>query len=369
MAPSALASLPKEEILLKPSEAIAMLRTLTLKKIEQLAKSSTIIGTSSGPIENESFASILGRASVTYSSNKNWSLTIDQEQLEYTVLVYPRSSWAFNVGPGGNFGQLPWKTGDKLPNGIEMEVQPGRSMDSDSPCWLKITRSPTDLELVWRVQLWSSQFTNPRTAEYAVSGRPVAWELTVEAHEAFDSKWTAFAKGRDDLEKKKSNNSPTSSMFLSARRPVFCSNSATQDEGRASEFDDTYKFLSYLSDIADLRFNRIPEVLVYNTDKKTYHPISFHQLHRLGPGLIMLMTVTPIAFSWGGKQHAAKKAELGWEYRLVNITVVGRREDDALSSPTKMVVKRKALALRLGDSDNESAKKPRGDKGPPAGAS
>ncbi|KAF8199253.1 hypothetical protein K438DRAFT_1759151 [Mycena galopus ATCC 62051] len=143
------------------------------------------------------------------------------QQVEYTVLVYPRSSWVSNVGPGGNFGQLPGKTGDKLPNGIEMEVQPGRSMDSDSPCWLKITRSPTDLELVWRVQLWSSQSTNSCTAEYFVSGRPVAWELAVEAHEAFDSKWTAFGEGRNNLEKNKSNNGPTSSMLLSALRPVF----------------------------------------------------------------------------------------------------------------------------------------------------
>ncbi|KAF8128505.1 hypothetical protein K438DRAFT_2140269, partial [Mycena galopus ATCC 62051] len=203
----------------------------------------------------------------------------------------------------------------------------------------------------------SSQFSNPRTAEYAVSGRPVAWDLAVEAHDTFDDKWTAFAKSHDDLEKKKSNNGLTSSMFLSGRRPVFCSNTATQDEGRASELDNTYKLLSFLSDTSDLRFNRVPEVLVYNTDKGSYRPISFHQLHRLGAGLVMPMTLPPIAFSWGGKQHAAKKPELGWEYRLVTITVVGRREDDALSSPTKMIVKRKALTLHLDDSDDDGVKR------------
>ncbi|KAF8144018.1 hypothetical protein K438DRAFT_1993264 [Mycena galopus ATCC 62051] len=347
------------ENLLTPAQASAMLRVLSMSKIEALARKSTTLGTSDGPITDESFASILSKAKVSFSSNKTWFMNIeinptDVRPLEYVTLVYPRSSWAFNVGPGGNFAQIAWKTGDKYPNGITVEIQPGRGSDSD-PCWLKTVRSPTDLELVWQVQLWKSQFTNPRNAEYAVSGRPVAWESAVEIHYLLDSKWAAFASGREDLVKKKSTNGPSASMFLSARRSVFLSNVATQDEGRASEYDDTFKLLPLLSD-PDLRYNRVPEVLVFNADTKTYHPMSFHQLHRLGPGLVMLMTVTPVAFSWGGKQHADRKADLSWEYRLLNITVVGRREAEAVSSPTKMVVKRKVVDLGL-DSDDELTKK------------
>ncbi|KAF8179260.1 hypothetical protein K438DRAFT_1768981 [Mycena galopus ATCC 62051] len=68
------------------------------------------------------FRSILPRATITFSSNKTWGLNVevkpsDIRPLEYVTLMYPRSSWAFNVGPGGNFGQMAWKTGDKCPNG------------------------------------------------------------------------------------------------------------------------------------------------------------------------------------------------------------------------------------------------------------
>ncbi|KAF8184079.1 hypothetical protein K438DRAFT_1974672 [Mycena galopus ATCC 62051] len=361
------------EVLLTPSEASSMLRTLSLSKIQEFARKSTTLGTSDRLITDESFASILSRCTVVFSSNKTWSLHLevkpsDVKPLEYVALVYPRSSWAFNVGPGGNYGQVAWKTNDKCPKGIEVQPQPGRGgTDSDS-CWLKTTRSPTDLQLFWNVQMWTKQFLNPRTAEYAVSGRPVAWDTSVDIHERLDARWASFAQGRDDLEKKKGSNGPSTSMFLSARRPVFCANAATQDEGRASEYDDTYNLLAPLAD-ADLRFNRVPEVLIYNANAKTYHPMSFHQLHRLGAGLVMLMTMTPIAFSWGGKQIGNKK-DLSWEYRLLTITVLGRREEDALASPSKMVIKRKVALLDLEDSDDERpAKKTSGSGGKTAGPS
>ncbi|KAF8198236.1 hypothetical protein K438DRAFT_1966978 [Mycena galopus ATCC 62051] len=406
MQPSLNAAAPSET-LLTPTQASAMLRSLSPAKIEALARKQTGLGTSDGPISDKSFENVISRASISYSSNKTWNMNVEikpahVKPLEYTVVAFPRSAWAFNVGPGGNFGQIPWKTGNKLPNGIELEVQPGRGPESD-PSWMKTTRSPTDLELNWKVQLWNNQFTNPRTAEYTVSGRPVAWESAVDIHDLFDAKWTSFAKGRDDLVKKKANNGPATLMFLAARRSVFLPNVATQDEGRASEYDDSYKLLSFLPN-TDLRFNRVPEVLIYNAEKKTYHPMSFHQLHRLGLGIVMLMTVAPIvsgsscwlsfpfplehslsllsavavdgslfalfivlsrssfhfAFSWGGKQHTGKQADMSWEYRLLNITVIGKREEEALCSPTKMVLKHKAYNLDLDDSGDERARKPGG---------
>ncbi|KAJ7367808.1 hypothetical protein DFH08DRAFT_795932 [Mycena albidolilacea] len=74
--------------------------------------------------------------------------------------------------------------------------------------------------------------------------------------------------------------------------------------------------------------------------------MSFHLLHRLGTGVVLNVTIAPMAY-----EHSRK---LGWEYRLINITVVGCREDDALSSPSKYVVKRKAVILDLDDSSDET---------------
>ncbi|KAF8212558.1 hypothetical protein K438DRAFT_1928619 [Mycena galopus ATCC 62051] len=112
---------------------------------------------------------------------------------------------------------------------IELEVQPGRRSESE-PLWTKTTRSRTGLELNWKVQVWNNQFTNPRTAEYTVSGRPVAWESAIDIHDLFNAKWASFAKGHDNLIKKKANNGPATSMFLAAHRSVFLPNVATQDE-------------------------------------------------------------------------------------------------------------------------------------------
>ncbi|KAF8142929.1 hypothetical protein K438DRAFT_1994397 [Mycena galopus ATCC 62051] len=319
MAPSSTAP---SEVLLTPAEASAMLLPLSPSKIESLVRKQTMLGTSEGPITDESFASILSRT---------WNMNVEirpsvVKALEYVTLVFPRSSWAFNVGPGGNFGEISWKTGNKCPKGIDVEIQPGHGTDSEAS-WTKMTRSPTDLELVWR----------------------------------------AFAQGRDDVVKKMGNNGPTTSMFLAGRRAVFLPNVATQDEGRASEYDDTYKLLSFLSD-TDLCFNRVPEVLIYNAQAKTYHPMSFHQLHRLGSGIVMLMTVLPVAFSWGAKQHTGKKADMSWEYRLISITVVGKREKEALCSPSKMVIKCKVVDLDLNDSGDERARKTSGKSKSGAGS-
>ncbi|KAF8173333.1 hypothetical protein K438DRAFT_1980882 [Mycena galopus ATCC 62051] len=327
------------EVLLTPTDAKGMLRILSIQKIEELAKKRTYIGTSDGPITDESFASILARVTATYTSNKNWTLNVgsgaDSKPLKCTTVVFPRSSWAFNIGPGGNFGQIAWKTGNKCPNSIEVNAQPGRGdLDAD-PCWTKTTRSPLNFGQVWRVQLWKTQFLNPRTAEYAVSGRPIAWETSVECTTA------STPDGR--------------LMLPPTTRSIFILNVATQDEGRASEYDDTFKLLPFLAD-TDLRYNRVPEVLVYDDVSKTMHPLSFHDLDRLGPGLVMIMTTVPTAYTWGAKHN--RKADLGWEYRLVTTTIVGRREDDSVSSPSKMVVKRKVFDLDRDDSDNDRPKKP-----------
>ncbi|KAJ7815439.1 hypothetical protein B0H14DRAFT_2603452 [Mycena olivaceomarginata] len=300
-----------------------------------LRRTSTLIGTKDGPIANQTGASLVSKAKVKFLSNKAWSLTTsDGKALEFTIA---------------------WKTGDKLVNGIEITPNANTGQSEDS--WTKLTRSGSEIGVTWSVQCFKNSFLYPRLAEYAVSGRPVQWDTTIEIHDAIDKRWEEFALKLVDISKKKNTNGPTASMFLSGRRPVFVSNATTMDEGRASEYEEKFKLLRFFGD-SDLRYNRVPEVVVYNSVTKKFSPISFHHIHRLGQGLVMNMTVAPMAFS-----HSK---QLSWDYRLVNITILGRRADDSLASPTKYVVKRKIIDLSLDSSDEEkqpSPKKPSASKG------
>ncbi|KAJ7452713.1 hypothetical protein B0H11DRAFT_2072714 [Mycena galericulata] len=140
-------------------------------------------------------------------------------------------------------------------------------------------------------------------------------------------------------------------MFFLARRPVFSSNVAPLDEGRLSEFESAVDIGSVLIE-NDMRYNRVPEVLIYDYKKKSYSPMSFHRLHQLGPSIVMNLTVSPLSFAYG------KNNEFMWEYRLINITVVAKREEDLLASPNKMVLKRKVAAFDFdSDEDRRPAKK------------
>ncbi|KAJ7324016.1 hypothetical protein DFH08DRAFT_969020 [Mycena albidolilacea] len=311
------------DVLLSPSEARKILRTLSWDKIEAIAH----------PIQ------YLAKTNVVFAANKSGSLAIDGKPLGYVVTLAPRSTWAFNNGPAGNFAVLGWKHGDRLVKAIEVAPRPGQQVEYT---WVKTTRHKKDITCEWRVQIG---FLYPCLAEYAVSGRPVAWDTAVDIHSALDKRFEMFASTLEEVVKKKSTNGPSSSMFLAPRRPVFIANATAMDEGHLSEFDDVYGLLVLVND-PDVRFNRVPEVLVFNATKKEYFPMSFHLLHRLGTGVVLNVTIASMAY-----EHSRK---LGWEYRLINITVVGCREDDVLSSPSKYVVKRKAVILDLDDSSDET---------------
>ncbi|KAK7007005.1 hypothetical protein R3P38DRAFT_2793167 [Favolaschia claudopus] len=104
--------------------------------------------------------------------------------------------------------------------------------------------------------------------------------------------------------------------------------------------------------------NRVPETLfrVHDTETKETLPVSFHELQLLGPGLVLNLTLTPVGlFTWVSKREknaaGEPKLELSWEYRLVNVTVLGRRK--ALDSPSKLTVKRKALLVNHVDAESD----------------
>ncbi|KAK7032940.1 MYND-type domain-containing protein [Favolaschia claudopus] len=231
-------------------------------------------GNADGLITDESAQSVLEKCEPALLPNKMWGLMLDGKLLEYTCTIDPRSTHALNNGPGGNIGQLSWKTGDKLLSGIELEVQ-----------------------------IFKSQFEYPRMTEYAISGRPIEWDTSVQIHNALDAKWDVrFFLLSMDLylgpcfgwlnclfaspwllqwtvcAERRTTNGPTNTMFLSGKRPVFVSNNASLD---------------LLKD-SDLRYNCVPECLV-RTDK-SYVPISFHELGLLGKGVVINLTLTPLAW-------------------------------------------------------------------------
>lgn len=69
------------------------------------------------------------------------------KSLEFSVVISPRSSWAFNNGPEGNYAHVSWKTGG-APKGVTVDSNVG-----SYEVWTKTSHSATDLELFWRTQL------------------------------------------------------------------------------------------------------------------------------------------------------------------------------------------------------------------------
>ncbi|KAJ7788909.1 hypothetical protein B0H14DRAFT_2627749 [Mycena olivaceomarginata] len=188
-----------------------------------------------------------------------------------------------------------------------------------------------------------------------VSGQPVAWDAALEMHNAIDGRWKTFASTLPDITKKNCTNGPTSSMFLAGRRPVFIPNAATVDlittqEGRASEYENSFNLMPFWVTLTSVTI--VCQRSLYTTHSlENFSPMWFHHLHRLGDGLVMNVTLAPMAYSYS--------RQLNWDYRLVNITVLGRREDNTCSSPTKYAVKRKVVDLSLDDSDEDDQPSPK----------
>ncbi|KAJ7203750.1 hypothetical protein GGX14DRAFT_569800 [Mycena pura] len=332
MSSSALSS---DDTLLSPSAGLALLKIVDDDKLKALADVSTFVGTSDGPVTSKTVAAILAETSVQISQDKSRYLSYNNKPLELSFPVIPRSTWAFNNGPEGNYAHISWKTGD-APKGVTIESNTG-------------SYQPTN-------------FTgSPRQVEMAMSGQPATqavFEFAKSAHAAIDARFNAHAK-EIGVEKRASSNGPTSTMFISARRSVLLPSAIPLDEGRTSEFQANSSLLKTLGD-TDLKWNRVPVVKIYDYRTRGFKEISWHEVHRLGPGVIINATVSPRAYLNG-------KKELVWEFRLIELDVVGKKAEDVLASPAKFSVKRRAAVLDLTDTDSDGgaagdtpSKRPRG---------
>ncbi|KAJ7204422.1 hypothetical protein GGX14DRAFT_398265 [Mycena pura] len=178
---------PPDDVLLSPAAAIPLLRSLNDERLQALVDVSTFLGTSEGPIAGKSVTAILADTSVQISLDKTRYLSYNNKQLEFAVTVTPRSTWAFNNGPDGNYAHNSWKTGD-APKGVSVESNQGSYQ-----VWTKTTRSATDLLLFWKTQLWPGNFLgSPRQVEMAMSGQPAtqaAFDIAKSVHAAIDARF------------------------------------------------------------------------------------------------------------------------------------------------------------------------------------
>ncbi|KAJ7213191.1 hypothetical protein GGX14DRAFT_620481 [Mycena pura] len=328
-----------DDVLISPSECLSLIRPLSDERLNALVDVSTFLGTSDGPITSKTVTAILAETSVQVSLDKTRFLAYNNKALEVAVTITPRSTWAFNNGLEGNYAHNSWKTGD-APKGVTVEPNQGSYQ-----VWTKTTRSATDLELMWRTQIWPGNFTgSARQVEMAMSGQPAtqaAFEFAKSAHAAIDERFRAHAKEMG-VEKRPSSNGPTSTMFVSARRSVLLPSAIPLDEGRTSELQAGSTLLKDLGDI-DLKWNRVPVVKVFDHRARDFKEMSWHQ---------PVVVVDDLTFP---KAYLNGKKELVWEFRLLELDVVGKKAQDVLASPAKFSVKRRAPVLDLTDSDGEGS--------------
>ncbi|KAJ7222290.1 hypothetical protein GGX14DRAFT_388106 [Mycena pura] len=356
------------KVLVSPQQGLALLRALDSLKVERVAEDASNISTSDGPILDKTVEELFAEVKVVMADDKTFYFMYKNKPLEICFSVSPRSTWAFNNGPTGNFALPSWKTGEKLPKGVSIDLNTG-SYES----WTKTSRSANSLELSWRTQLWPANFRNtPRQVEMSMSGTPVTpsvFDYAKKVHEAVDRRFGAHSREMG-VEKRASSNGPSSTMFVTARRSIVLPNAVTLDEGRASEYQATNTLLSDLGPDSDLKFNRVPSVKLWDYRAREYVELSWHEVHRLGSGVVINMSLAPHAFVTGGT-----KKELMWEFRLLELRIAGKvflsflfrspnldhwqllqKSDDILLSPTKLSAKRHVASLDFSDSEDEQGK-------------
>ncbi|KAF9061555.1 hypothetical protein BDP27DRAFT_1337954 [Rhodocollybia butyracea] len=171
----------------------------------------------------------------------------------------------------------------------------------------------------------------PRSYALVVSGTPASvasWTWATSVFKAIEAKFKAAAVDFR-LGFTPNPNGPDGQMFIFARRSVLVENAALlMCEGRGK---------------------RDPEVLVIDHDQKVEFPMSFHDLHLLGNN----------AFKHLGK--------LSWDFRLICIKVLAKKQAAIAVSPSKSVRKRKGIFLD--DITSDSAGSPSKKQGTAASSS
>ncbi|KAE9393401.1 hypothetical protein BT96DRAFT_999507 [Gymnopus androsaceus JB14] len=267
-----------------------------------------------------------------------------QNRIELVFVIQPRSYSAFKNGPDGNAVLPLYKDPAQCPPGITIE-----QLDNG-----QLVKKANWDGKEWKCLVWENNFDKNKECswEWTVSGPPASEKSRDWVNSAFKAIESKFADAADQEMKipfKNNKNGPADQMFVLARRSVVVDNAAPLDEGRASEYPDPFNLVQAIGPERDFKFNRVPEVLVVDHKKKEEFPMSFHDLHLLGNNVAVQVFVTPRAFKYQQK--------LSWDFRLICIKVLGKKEASFAVSPSKSVRKRTAVFLDDSDVDDPKPKK------------
>ncbi|KAL1698264.1 hypothetical protein EV121DRAFT_274558 [Schizophyllum commune] len=324
-----------------PSEARDALAVLTDHSVNNLAYRFT--GLELNDDETTSLAiddleKVLSKTSLRLESDGGYYLFYQDERVNHSVVITPRSNWAFNNGPDGSAVLKGYNSSTaKLPFGLSFDPIP-------SDKYVSYKKTSVINDKVWETQVFESAFKNGslRAANWAISGQPCgpAQKIATDIFHAFKNRLSdetvLKVTGATTLNKNCPHD-PEKSMWWVSHRPVFVPNNVPLDEGYASEYLDPFGILRDAGRGPDLKYNRVPEVLVRcaGDSGPEWARMSFHDIHMIDRAIFQVVC-TPRLYV------RAKSEEAFWEYRIVCIRVLGRRTPAVLQSPVKAVKKRKA---------------------------
>ncbi|KAL0062591.1 hypothetical protein AAF712_010525 [Marasmius tenuissimus] len=330
---------PNTETLLNPLDVPHLLQEFSEALLERVAENGTTI-LINGERVKEPFDKILEACTVSPDPDGGFYLKYKGTLIELTIISMIRGRYGAINSPCGTAVLPEWRAEAAiLPPGVTIDDQKNAGYKS----WEKKT-SIGDIE--WTENIFESHWRGApkgKSGEWATAGAPIAKEKMMRMCEIMNKKFSDHSKSLK-LEPAEHLHPPGHTMYAYASRQVFVSNNQTLDEGRGSEYVDPFGILAGLGAQADVRYNRVPEVMVRDHVNGKEDAMSFHEIHVLNrASTVFSITVQPRAFQKSVKDSKNTKKCLGWGFKLVNIRIVGKRAPPPISSPQKSVKIRKLV--------------------------
>ncbi|ESK83538.1 hypothetical protein Moror_4843 [Moniliophthora roreri MCA 2997] len=309
-------SATEDDTLLPATNVDSILKEYSEEALPELVKQTLFMATEDGVWIEGSFADIAAQCKIETGLDGFFYPTYKGKPLECTFPITPHSTFAFNNGPDGSTVLEKWKEHDAiLLIGIGIQ-HPGPN--AKYPEYIKLARYN---DIKWSVQVFPRHFHNPRKmAEWHLSGKPITAEAHQLAKDAHDANSQHVRTGTlsicGPIFTILSHDGYGTSMFMMGHDDVFKEGNLPLDEGRGILVRD------------------------YSGSRPSDTPMSFHECHLLEKNVIFAMTMVPRAFIKSGAKENPRP--VSWDFRLVNIQILGKRAPISFTSPKKKVKKRKA---------------------------
>ncbi|KAK1220063.1 hypothetical protein PQX77_017189 [Marasmius sp. AFHP31] len=292
------------ESLLDPHEVPHLLQELSETLLERVAKNGTTF-LINGERVKEPFEKVLEASIVSPDPEGGFYLKYKGSPIELTIVAMIRGNYGIINSPCGTAVLPEWKSpGAILPPGVTIVEQrkPGYNL------WEKRT-SIRDIE--WVENIFESHWKGAvkgKSGEWGAAAAPIAKEKMMLMCEIMNKKFSDHSKSALKLDPAEHLHPPGHTMYAYASRQVFVSNNQALDEGRGSEFVDPFGILEGLGAQADVRYNRVPEVLVRDHVNGKEDAMSFHEIHLLNrASTVFSITVQPRAFQKSVKDRNSSK--------------------------------------------------------------